>query len=258
MTIPRNDPSPRGCFTYESGAAKICGSFQIVAGPVMGPNVGRGFVATRVGVGDYLITLNDPFFGPIICTAVVRNAANNVDMYAQIGTITPGAAPTIQIRTKTIGANTEVPNNDWVDFEITAMHEWNDAGAMPRNNPVGFWHYERATGLVKVVGRFTVDAVPDIDVVQGHGFGVTRTGAGDYLVTFADGFVRLVGGQVTTEVTSGAAVDLSGQIGAFTPGAAGACTLQLLTKAAAVNTEVPANDAVHFEATLYAESLEGY
>jgi hypothetical protein len=253
MTIPRHDP--RGDYTYENGPAVISGSFQIVAGPVMGVNVGDGFVATRVGVGDYLVTLNDSFFGPIFVTATVRNAANNVDMYAQIGTITPGAAPTIQIRTKTAGANTEVPNDDWVHFEVVALSEWLDA-ATPRHNPIGMWMYER--GMATLVGRFTVDAVPDIDVVQGQGFAVTRTGAGDYLITFTDGFVRLLGAQVSTEVTSGAAVDLSPQVGAFTAGAAGACTLQVLTKAAAVNTEIPADDAFHFMVTLYGEALEGY
>ncbi len=253
MTIPRH--SERGVYTYEKGAAIITGSFQIIAGPIMGPNVGAGFVATRVGVGDYLITLNDAFFGPIFVTATVRNAANNVDMYAQIGTITPGAAPTIQVRTKTIGANTEVPNDDWVDFKVVALSEWLDA-AVPRHNPIGMYVYD--AGLVELVGRFTVDAVPDIDVVQGTGFAVTRTGAGDYLITMTDGFVRLVGAQVSAEVTSGAGVDLSPQIGAFTAGAGGACTLQVLTKAAAVNTEIPADDAFHFMITLYAEGLEQY
>ena len=33
MTIPKNEN--QGIYHYESGAAKICGRFQIVAGPVM-------------------------------------------------------------------------------------------------------------------------------------------------------------------------------------------------------------------------------
>lgn len=122
MSIPKNESS--GFYHYEPGAAKILGRFQIVAGPVMGPWLGHGFTPTRVGVGDYLITVTDSFTELVTVTATVLNAANNVDMYAQIGAVVVGAAPTVQIRTKTVGAVTEVPNNDWVSFEITYRSEW--------------------------------------------------------------------------------------------------------------------------------------
>jgi hypothetical protein len=121
MTIPKNEGS--GFYHYEPGAAKICGRFQIVAGPIMGPWFGNGFTPTRVGVGDYLVTLGAAFAEITSVTATVQNAANNVDMYAQIGTITPGAAPAVQIQTKTIAADTEVPNDDWVNFEITVRSD---------------------------------------------------------------------------------------------------------------------------------------
>lgn len=125
MTIPKNDQ--RGFYHYEPGATKICGSFQVVAGPAIGlvtGNQGNNFAVTRTGVGDYLVTLGAAFTQMVCATATVQNAANNVDMYAQIGTITMGAIPTVQIRTKTIGANTEIPANDRCHFEFTLRSEW--------------------------------------------------------------------------------------------------------------------------------------
>ena len=126
----------------------------------------------------------------------------------------------------------------------------------PRNHPKGIWHKEQ--NLTKISGRFAVTGAPAIGVVTGHGFAITRTGAGDYLVTFTDGFTHLLQGQVGVAAISGAAVDMYGQLGVFTPGAAGACTLQIRTKTGAVTTEVAATDSVHFEVTLYGEDLEGY
>jgi len=122
MTIPKNEG--RGIYHYEPGATKICGRFQIVAGPVMGPWVGRGFTPTRTGVGDYLVTLTDPFTVIVSVQATCMVALNNVDLYAQIGTITAGATPSVQIQTKAIAADTEVTANDWVCFEITCRSEW--------------------------------------------------------------------------------------------------------------------------------------
>ncbi len=125
MSIPRNNN--RGFWHEESGATKVCGGFQIVAGPVIGlivGNQGINFVPTRTGVGDYLITVQFQAFQLVSATATVRNAANNVDMYAQIGAVALGAAPTVQIRTKTVGANTEIPNDDWCYFELVLRSEW--------------------------------------------------------------------------------------------------------------------------------------
>lgn len=122
MSIPKNDQ--RGFYHYEPGATKICGRFQIVAGPVMGPYFGSGFTPTRVGVGDYLITVTDPFTQFLNASATCLVALNNVDLYAQIGAITVGATPTVQIQTKAIAADTEVTNDDWVCFEITYRSEW--------------------------------------------------------------------------------------------------------------------------------------
>lgn len=125
----------------------------------------------------------------------------------------------------------------------------------PRNNPHGFYHKER--NITKVTGRWSITGgVGAVDVVTGHGFTVARSGAGDYLVTFTDAFSELICAHAQVAAISGAAVDMYGQLGAFTPGAAGACTLQIRTKTGAVSTDPAATDSVHFEATLYGEPLD--
>ncbi|MHA2064276.1 MAG: hypothetical protein ACXABY_07845 [Candidatus Thorarchaeota archaeon] len=125
----------------------------------------------------------------------------------------------------------------------------------PRNNPFKFWHLER--NLTKVSGRWSiVGGVGAVNVVTGNGFTVARTGAGDYLITFTDAFSELLVAQAHVAAISGAAVDMYGQIGAFTPGAAGAATLQVRTETGAADTDPAATDSVIFEATLYGETLD--
>lgn len=121
-----------------------------------------------------------------------------------------------------------------------------------QNNPVGFWHRER--NLVKICGRFQVDATPDISAWVGEGFEVSRTGVGDYLVEFTDAFSDLITVKANCQCAI-AATDLYAQPAVFTAGGAGAASLQILTHAAGANTEVTADDWVHFEATLYSEGL---
>jgi hypothetical protein len=120
MTIPKNEG--RGLYHYESGATKICGRFQINTAAVVAW-VGRGFTPTYVNVGDYLVTLTDPF-AQIVSVQATCMCAVATDLYAQIGTITAGAAPAVQIQTKQVAADFEVPNDDWVCFEITVRSEW--------------------------------------------------------------------------------------------------------------------------------------
>jgi hypothetical protein len=125
----------------------------------------------------------------------------------------------------------------------------------PRTNPHTFWHKER--NITKVSGRWSiVGGVGAVNVVTGHGFGVARTGAGDYLITFTDAFSEFLCGNVHVAAISGAAVDMYGQLGAFTPGAAGAATLQVRTETGAADTDPAATDSVIFEATLYGEPLD--
>jgi len=125
MTIPKQER--QGFYHEEPGAMKIMGRFQIVAGPVMGPFEGNGFTPTRAGVGDYLITLDHPYTEINHAVATVQPATHTIDLYAQIGAITVGATPTVQIQTKAIAADAEVTADDWVAFEITVRNEDLDA-----------------------------------------------------------------------------------------------------------------------------------
>lgn len=95
----------------------------------------------------------------------------------------------------------------------------------PKYNNFGCYHYEH--GPVLVCGRFTVDGTPAPDDVTGHGFTASRTGVGDYLITFDDGFSHMLGGAVSAN--SSAITGVMAKFGTFTPGVAGACTLQILT-----------------------------
>ncbi len=123
----------------------------------------------------------------------------------------------------------------------------------PRGNPLGFAH--RLPNPVRVMGSFTLDAVPAVDDVQGSGFTVARTAAGRYTVTFNDAAAVMYCGRCSYQEAAGAgAVDMFGQLGAFTAGAAP--TLVLRTMTAAVETDVPVGDRVYFEAVLYGENLD--
>jgi hypothetical protein len=127
----------------------------------------------------------------------------------------------------------------------------------PRYNPQGFYHKER--NLTHVVGRWSITAVGgagSVAVVTGHGFTVTHAGVGDYLITFTDAFSELLVAQACVAAISGAAVDMYGQIGTFTPGGTGAATLQVRTETGAADTNPAANDSVIFSATLYGEPLD--
>ena len=97
--------------------------------------------------------------------------------------------------------------------------------SIPKYNNFGIYHYEH--GPVMICGRFTVDGTPVPDLVHGHGFVATRVGVGDYLLTFTDGFDLFLGGAISANSS-----DITGvmaKFATFTPGIAGACTLQLLT-----------------------------
>lgn len=52
---------------------------------------------------------------------------------------------------------------------------------------------------VKIAGSFGVDGTPAITDVRGKGFTVSRTGAGEYLVTFDDKYVELMDVSVSTQ-----------------------------------------------------------
>ena len=88
----------------------------------------------------------------------------------------------------------------------------------PKYNNFGIYHYEH--GPVVICGTITINGGAIVGVA-GHGFTAAYTGAGDYLVTFTDGFDHLL---ACTTAHHG----LDVKVGTFTAGVAGACTLQLL------------------------------
>lgn len=125
----------------------------------------------------------------------------------------------------------------------------------PRTYPAGFYHEE--FNLTKVVGTWDiVGGAGAVNTVIGHGFAVARTAAGTYTITFTDAFSYLLSAHASMQTISGAGVDQYCQLGAFTPGAAGAATLVIRTKTIAANVDPAATDSVHFEATMYGETLD--
>ena len=126
MTQPKTNQ--RGFWTPEHNPSKICGSITqtgvVGVSPAVAIKDGEGFTAAYTGVGRYTISTVDTYFtGCLSAQATVENAANNVDMYCQIAAVTsaPGAATAIEIRTKTAGVTTEVPQNDDVHFEFNLV-----------------------------------------------------------------------------------------------------------------------------------------
>jgi len=126
MTIPKHER--QGFYHEEPGAMKIGGRFQINAAAIVAAtSTGPGWAATQTAVGDFLVTF-DTLYGEInTASATVEALANNLDLYAQVGTLTAGAAPTIRIMTKTVATEVTPGNLDWVSFEATFRHEDLDA-----------------------------------------------------------------------------------------------------------------------------------
>lgn len=125
--------------------------------------------------------------------------------------------------------------------------------SLPRGNLEGFYHRERTP--VKIIGKFTVDAAPaaTCEDIHGRGFTCAVTAAGRYTVTFDDQYQSMINARCDAQ-TVGAAVDLFGQVGAFTAGAAPTLVLRAMT--GAVETDILVGDYLHFECTLYAEALD--
>jgi hypothetical protein len=126
MTQPKRHQ--KGFWSPEKNPTKICGSITqtgvVGVSPAVAIKDGMGFTAAYTGVGRYTIsTVDTHFTGCLSAHACVENAANTVDMYAQIAAITcaPGAVTAIEIRTKTAANTTEVPQNDDVHFEFNLV-----------------------------------------------------------------------------------------------------------------------------------------
>ena len=127
----------------------------------------------------------------------------------------------------------------------------------PRLDNKGFVVYDRTAE--KIVGSFEVDAAPAVNIinVRGNGFVATVGAAGRYVITLNNAAYRLVSGWVCCECTSGvAALDYTGQLGAFTAGAGGVANAIVRTIDGGVETDIPVTDRVHFELTVYGNPID--
>lgn len=124
----------------------------------------------------------------------------------------------------------------------------------PRLDQKGFVNHNETTE--KIIGSFEVDAAPAVNCInlRGNGFTAAVTAAGRYTVTLTNAATRCINGYAVCEIISGAAVDLIGQLGAFTGGAAPTQVIRCM--AAAVETDLPVTDRVHFELTVYGNPID--
>ncbi len=108
---------------------------------------------------------------------------------------------------------------------------------------------------VRIWGKWTETGAGAIQDPQGVGFTVAYTGAGIFTVTFAQAFGFLEGAHAYLQAAV-TATDITGEIGAFTPGAAGAATLVVLSFASGAAADPATGDYVCFEAILRSEWLD--
>ena len=119
-----------GIYHYEHGPVMICGRFTC-AGAAMGAFFGHGFVPTRVGVGDYLLTFTDGF-DHFIGGACSGNSSDITGVMAKFATFTAGVAGacTLQILTSensavaTVWAPVEVVAGEYVSFVVILQSEF--------------------------------------------------------------------------------------------------------------------------------------
>jgi len=110
---------------------------------------------------------------------------------------------------------------------------------------------------VRVWGRWTDTGVPGIGTVVGDGFTVGRTGVGDWLITFTQGFQFLqFASAKAMPSTSGTATNDVAQVSTFTAGAAGACTLRILNFTDAAAADLALNDWMCFDCILTSQWLD--
>jgi hypothetical protein len=80
-------------------------------------NKGKGWTVARSAAGRFTVTFADAFNDLVTVVATAQMAANNVDIYAQVGTY-DSSAKTLIIRTLTGGTETDIAANanDRVNF----------------------------------------------------------------------------------------------------------------------------------------------
>jgi hypothetical protein len=111
---------------------------------------------------------------------------------------------------------------------------------------------------IRVWGKWTDTGAGAIANVSGSGIsGVVRNGAGIWTVTFNQGFQALQYADASVQhEASGASTDDVAQVGAFTAGVAGACTLVVLNFTGAAAADPAAGDYICFNAVLLSRTLD--
>ena len=121
MSTPRLDQ--KGFVHRDGTLEKIVGSFEVDAAPATAlTNLrGNGYTGAVTAAGRYTLTLTDAASRLVSGSATCEITSGAVDMYAQLGTFTPGAtgAATVVIRCMTGAAETDLPVGDRVHFELT-------------------------------------------------------------------------------------------------------------------------------------------
>lgn len=256
MTLPRESLSHmvRGLYHNERPeVTTISGSFTIgVGGGVaVTQTAGQGSAVTRTGAGDYLVTLTDTDIEDVIsATACVQDTAGaHTDLIARAEDVTLGPPTTVVIESYAAAVATDAlaANDLAIHYEITYQR-----AQQVNTDPREFYHH--VTDAVMLCGGVDIGAGGAVDAHHGHGFTMTRTGAGDFLLTFDDAFNGFLGGHVNAGNAAGAGGDLAANFGAFTAGAAGAATLQVCTQVAAVSTDPANGGRINFRVYLYSEA----
>ena len=254
MTQPRTSLYRRnkGFYHYELAPTRISGFFNYAA--AITQFGGQGSVVTRVGPGNYLITLADLDITSIRSCVCSTQTAGATDLDACIDTITMGPPTTIQVHTLAAGVLTDLTATENCHFDITYIQSGVN---LPETHQLGYFH--EVPDVTKIAGRFTITGIAGaVDVITCTGLDATvpvvRTAQGLYTLTFRDGFSRLVSG--TCNCGGAGAVDVIAQFGAFTPGAAGATTLVIRTKTGAGQVDPPTGSVITFDLNLYSNSTE--
>jgi len=250
MTLPRESLSKihQGLYHYNNEPTVITGRFTIGARPNFYETQqgGQGARILRNGVGDYQLTLTDTDVVDVYsATFTIQDdtgAHTDLTARAEDVTITAGVC-VVECDVLAVAAPTDVltANNLYCYYQIVYAR---GGTGQPDFREIGYYHY--VTDAVMVCGGVDIGAVGAVGVHHGEGFTMTRAGAGDYLITFTEAFNGFGSGVVNAGNATGVGGDLTANFGAFTPGAAGACTLTLGTQAAAVATDPAAGGRINF------------
>jgi len=159
-----------------------------------------------------------------------------------------GPPTTIQVHTLAAGVLTDLTATENVHFDITYDQGYRN---LPETHQLGYFH--EVPDVAKVLGNWTITgAIGAVNVQNINGATVAQTAQGLYTLTFTDSFAGIVSG--TCNVGGAGAVDIIAQFGAYTPGAAGACTLVIRTKTGAGQAHPPTGSIITFDLNMYSNS----